>query len=151
MPSNYRAWESFFIPSTGWVYWKVIHQVKRVCFLVALFTIDTDLTGCTYSRHGIVSIFSWCFLDCGCCMDILHWINHVALLFYYLETPFFYFNLALIDNVTFEYSSTLPQPLPCLEKFTTIFPPIFAFGPSEFVNLARGWQENAKSKIFFGP
>lgn len=75
-------------------------------------------------------------------MDILNRINHVALTSYlaeedkqthHLETPFFHFNLALIDNATFEYSfltSFFPPSttLALSRKFTTIFAPTFAFG-----------------------
>ena len=77
-------------------------------------------------------------------MDILKRSNQSALTSYlaeedkqthHLETPFFHFNLALIDNATFEYSFLTkffpPLTTPALaRKFVTIFDPTFALGHS---------------------
>lgn len=81
-------------------------------------------------------------LSIGRRMDILKRSNQLALTSYlveedkqthYIEIPFFHFNLALIDNATFEYSFLTtffpPSPISTLSrKFTTIFTPTFALG-----------------------
>lgn len=81
-------------------------------------------------------------LSIGRRMDILRRANQSALTSYlveedkqahYIEAPFFHFNLALIDNATFEYSFLTaffpPSPISTLSrKFTTIFAPTFALG-----------------------
>lgn len=74
-------------------------------------------------------------------MEILHRTNNVALTSYlaeedkqmhHLETPFFHFNLALIDNATFEYSFLTnffhSTTVPLARKFNAIFAPTFALG-----------------------
>lgn len=80
--------------------------------------------------------------------EILKRSNHAALTSYlaeedkqahHLETPFFHFNLALIDNATFEYSflaaffpptpiSSAPSAAALSRKLTAIFAPTFALG-----------------------
>lgn len=81
-------------------------------------------------------------LSIGRRMDVLRRTNQSALTSYlveedkqthYIEAPFFHFNLALIDNATFEYSFLTtffpPSPISTLSrKFTTIFAPTFALG-----------------------
>ncbi|MCJ1471258.1 hypothetical protein MMC07_009906 [Pseudocyphellaria aurata] len=133
-----------------WYYLSNFTRYRQALEKISLYTVDKQVAlGADQTSHKNnvlpavkASQISHDALSVGRRMDILRRSNQSALTSYlveedkqthHIEVPFFHFNLALIDNASFEYSflttffppsasSTLSR------KFATIFAPTFTLG-----------------------